>query len=282
MRIWKHWNANRGKKIGLFAVVAIPMSLIVVAQVVQPAAGIKDIPAADQAFDSSGNFSPGCSQFMIVNVRGTRASGDTSNTDTTTKSFTDDFTKVILAGGLSQSAREYHYITYDTPTLSTLLSVVGIPHDLHSGVVNTDNYLLPELSKCSNSIFILDGYSFGAWIVKDVYNALPNYQRQRVLVASFGDPTFDPYQSWDDGGSHGQTFGIYAIVSFSGPYAARAGRNNPYPGYTGPQVLDTCLRNDLVCQSCCSVGVHENGYTPLWTLNAAIWAFNRWRAGIPV
>ena len=249
MRIRNWWNKDRGAKIGLLAVAAILMSFIVAAQVAHPPAGVEDISAADQAFDSGGTLPPGCSQFMIVNVRGTRDPGDTSNTDTVTKAFTDDFTNVIRAGGLPASARDYQYITYDTPTLNTLLHVVGIPHDLHSGVVNTDNYLLPELNKCWNSIFILDGYSFGAWIVKDVYNALPNSQRQRVLLAAFGDPTFDPFHGWDDGGTYRQLPGIYDIASFAGPYAARAGRNNPYPGYAGPQVLDTCLRNDLVCQS---------------------------------
>ena len=281
MRIRNWWKKDRGAKIGLCAFAAV-LSLIVAAQATHPPAGSQVNVATDQAFDSSGTIPSGCSQFMIVNVRGTRDAGDTSNRDAVTVSFAEDFTNTILADGMSASARSSIYITYDTPTLNTLLHVVGIPHDLHSGVVNTDNYLLPELNKCWNSIFILDGYSFGAWIVKDVYNALPDSQRQRVLVVAFGDPTFDPLQGWDDAGTYQLLPGIYEAASFAGPYAARAGRDDPYPGYSGPQVHDTCLRDDLVCQSFGNTAVHENDYPPLWTLDAAIWAFNRWQAGIPV
>ena len=53
MRLWNWWNVKRGKKIGLCAIVAIPFSLIVAAQVVQPPVGSRDIAAADQALDSS-------------------------------------------------------------------------------------------------------------------------------------------------------------------------------------------------------------------------------------
>jgi hypothetical protein len=53
MRLWNWWNVKRGKKIGLCAIVAIPFSLIVAAQVVQPPVGSQDVAAADQALDSS-------------------------------------------------------------------------------------------------------------------------------------------------------------------------------------------------------------------------------------
>jgi len=54
MRIWNWWNPKRGKKIGLCAIVAIPVSLVIAAQVVEPPVGSQDVTIADQQFDSSG------------------------------------------------------------------------------------------------------------------------------------------------------------------------------------------------------------------------------------
>jgi hypothetical protein len=54
MSIWNWWNTKRGKKIGLYAIIALPVSFIVAAQIAWPAIGSLGVPTADQQFDSSG------------------------------------------------------------------------------------------------------------------------------------------------------------------------------------------------------------------------------------
>lgn len=309
MKIRNWWNPKRGKKIGLCALAAIPVSFVVAAQVVQPPAGVQSFPVADQGFDSSNPsaFPPGCSQFMIVNVRGTSIIPSSSPKDNLTEAFTQDFTSLALAD--HQSDPQDEYVPYDTPSGFTwAAAVLAIPatviavlvHDpfpasvvdrealaaygeLSSGVTDTSNYLLPLLGKCRSSIFILDGYSFGAWVVKDVYNALPAAERGRVLLVAFGDPTFDPSHSWDDAGNYFSVFsGVAGPKPFTGPYAAAAGRNNPYSTYVGPQVRDYCMRYDLVCQKFGTVNVHLDYVNKGLVNTAAQWAFTRWQQGIPL
>lgn len=54
MSIRNWWTPKRGKKIALGAIVAIPVSLVIAAQVVEPPIGSQDVTVADQQFDSSG------------------------------------------------------------------------------------------------------------------------------------------------------------------------------------------------------------------------------------
>ncbi len=282
-------DVNRRQRFFIAAVAAIAILIFAAAELMTPSAGSQRMAVAQlRAYIPSSYLYPdGCPVLQIVNVRGTAASGDHGNSDTTTNDFSRDFVQLTSNAHYPKPANQF--ITYNTPTLSTLFNPLGASHDLSSGVTSTNKFLLPMLKKCPTTIFLLDGYSFGAWILKDVYNALPSSERKNVLLVAFGDPTFDPFQSADDAGTyHHWLTGIGKWFAYTGPYTVTAGRKNPYAGYTGPQVLDTCLKGDLVCQGAVgpnAVKTHfsyTNDNPDGWVQKAAQWAFNRWDAGIPL
>ena len=233
-------NLSRCYLLATVAVIGTAIFAFVQCMVPAPASHRMEVAQLRDYIPSSYLYPDGCPILQIVNVRGTALGGDHGATDTTTKDFSGDFTK--LAEGIPNLPQPI-YIPYDTPTANTYyhLNLPSTAYDLYSGISSTQKYLLPMLRKCPTTVFVLDGYSFGAWITKNVYNQLSNVQRKNILLVAFGDPTFDPFQSSDDAGTYNRWLpGLVEISSYAGSYTVPAGRNGPYYGYTGPQVLDTC------------------------------------------
>ncbi len=64
-------------------------------------------------------------------------------------------------------------------------------------------------SWCPRTPLVLAGYGQGADVAYRVSSLLPEAARSRVIIATFGDPHFNPAQSWADAGTRDAAFWAY-------------------------------------------------------------------------
>jgi len=154
---------------------------------------------------------------------------------------------------------------------------VAYGNSVSRGVATVMTMYAALRSWCPRTRLVLAGYSQGADVAYRVSSLLPRAARSRVIIAAFGDPHFNPVQSWADAGSYHRPF--YGILE--------TGWNEPAHRWSGsyaPHVRSWCLHGDDICNATglraatCAVScTHETGYISSgYTRDAAFWAYRTW------
>jgi hypothetical protein len=131
---------------------------------------------------------------------------------------------------------------------------------------------------CRGGKVMFAGYSQGADVIYQAYKLLPRGQRQHVIMASFGDPHFNSYDTFVDQGNF--TRGRLSIL----PYWWARDVVHTFPYSDGSHVHSWCLHGDGVCNY--SFGNMVGGLLPSYphyhymdsyTAEAAKWAYDVWK-----
>jgi pimeloyl-ACP methyl ester carboxylesterase len=154
---------------------------------------------------------------------------------------------------------------------------VAYGNSVSHGVANVMAIYATLRSWCPRTPLVLAGYSQGADVAYRVSSRLPKAARSRVIIAAFGDPHFNPAQSWADAGSYQPFYGIL-----------ETGWNEPahkWRGSYAPHLRSWCLHGDDICNATglrattCAVScTRESGYINSgYTRDAALWAYRMWK-----
>ena len=136
---------------------------------------------------------------------------------------------------------------------------------------------------CRGHRVMFAGYSQGADVIYQAYKLLPPGQQQHVIMASFGDPHFDSYDTFVDQGSF--TKGLLSIL----PYWWASDEVHTFPYSDGSHVHSWCLHGDGVCNYSFgnmvgalppppfSSSYPHYHYMDVYTAEAAQWAYGVWK-----
>ena len=190
-------------------------------------------PAAPHAGHTGAQKFFSCADYIVLDSR-----GSTEHQDFTSPAgalFASKFRRLHPSASLSVLNNPYPA----AGGLRTMLAAAAkLPGSTYSkSVIQGTDWLYQELSElpttCPVSLIFVTGYSQGAQVAGDV--ALENRWNNIGGVILFGDPYFNPRESFDRGDYSSINWGSLGIrrVPFNGP--------NPY-------VLSYCHLHDPVCQ----------------------------------
>ena len=231
--------------------------------------------AADEALaagDPSG-YIPACPPLMFFGIRG---SGETAD-------------KYGGYGQTVQSMLNYLYglapgmqsepINYKAIPVNAFDPRYGANYkkSVQGGTANFMSEYDKFNAKCPGTPVVIAGYSQGVDVAYQVSSLLPNSVRSHVIIVGFGDPHFNPGQSWADAGNYYHNLYGFLVTWF-----------DQEPHYWDssyrPHLRSWCQRGDDICNAtglriatCLLSCTHETGYINSGdTIDAANWAYDQW------
>jgi len=222
-----------------------------------------------------------CPTVQIYGVRGSRAADwDVDDVDKETTGFA-----VNVAGQIP--GVKFTPIKYPATKVDLFNPVAyagNYPASVNEGYDTLDTALGDFLATCTHAYVILVGYSQGAHVAGDVFDAQILTDKQRIILVMFGDPLFSPYQPSVDQPQSGKW--TYSS-KLSGVYQFYTNIMRSIPASSIANVRSYCLKGDPVCNyskpnaAACvaklSTCPHMFYQTKGWTTTASNWAVTRWR-----
>ena len=233
---------------------------------------LSDQESAQTSDASSGS---GCPPLMFFGIRGSGENG---------KGYDYGYGQEILSmknylHGLVPGM-ESEPITY--PAISVLWWDTRYKVDYAKSVSEGVSDVMTEYanfeSDCPQTPIVLAGYSQGVDVAYQASSLLPEAARSRVIIVGFGDPHFNPGQSWADAGNYYHTlFGVLVTMWDEQPHM--------WPSGYAPHLRSWCLHGDDICNftgvrilTCAVSCTHETGYINSgYTGDAASWAYLEWK-----
>jgi Cutinase len=226
-----------------------------------------------QGLDPSGSV-PACPPLMFFGIRGSGESATQYGGYGQTIQSMKNYLQGLVPGMESES------ISY--PAIAVLawdnLYKIDYENSVSNGVATAmTDYVKFELT-CPQTPIVLAGYSQGVDVAYQVASLLPEAARSHVIIVGFGDPHFNPGQSWADAGNYYKAFyGILVTVWDEQPHM--------WPDSYAPHLRSWCLHGDDICNAtglrvatCLVSCTHETGYISSgYTRDAASWAYDEWK-----
>lgn len=190
----------------------------------------------------------GCSDVLVIGVRGSGQTGYGQQVGGTVGAFVD----AIASTGrmVSDVALEYPAISV-SDSFGLVLLNGEYDASVRRGVEALRAELAGETVRCGRTDIVLIGYSQGAQVIKQALSgSLPDGRIAAVVLLA--DPTRDPSQP-----------GVFRI---GGSLSERGGSFGKLvlPEYLRPVTVDVCARGDAVCErGGFAIGAHTNGYGDL-------------------
>ena len=184
-----------------------------------------------------------------------------------------------LVPGMKSESISYPAIDVDP---LDLLYRTNYDNSVSSGVATAMTDYVKFQSTCPQTPIVLAGYSQGVDVAYQVSSLLPAAAQTRAIIVGFGDPHFNPDQSWADAGNYYHAFrGI-----LEAPRPLGWGElPHTWLGSYAPHLRSWCLHGDDICNftglrvtTCLVSCTHETGYISSgYTRNAASWAYSQWK-----
>ena len=244
------------------------------------AAAAAAVPAGTPAVQAAAAaVAPACPPLMFFGIRGSGENGKNygNGYGQVIRSFKNNLHDLVPGMG----AEPIKYTAIAVNPLDPLYRT-NYDNSVSSGVATAMTDFVSFESTCPQTPIVIAGYSQGVDVAYQVSSLLPEAAQARVIIVGFGDPHFNPDQSWADAGNYFPAF--RGILEAPRPLGWGELPHTWLESYA-PHLRSWCLHGDDICNytglrvaTCLVSCTHETGYIGSgYTRDAAIWAYDQWK-----
>jgi outer membrane protein assembly factor BamB len=223
-----------------------------------------------------------CPELMFFGVRG---SGETSSQNNGYGPTIWSLKTALqaLVPGMAAEPINYPAIPVQEDPLRIVNYPVAYEKSVENGVQNLISDYNNYEANCPGWPVVFAGYSQGVDVIVRAFDSLSGAEQSDVILVGFGDPHFNPAQSWVDEGNYNPKREAI-LVRFWGDAP------HSFPPSDASHVQSWCASGDAICNYNLNNGIgcavtalfnhclHEYVYAnTAYTYEAALWAYNAWK-----